>query len=97
MFSTGALTISILGFNRLALFVLLAQNSPCTNKDCTPISELYTGREQTGAKHLILQKYIEGLAFKVLRHYELTFVDGFCGPWQTRAEGVSRDGISSTA
>jgi len=46
----------------------------------------YSGREQTRAKHFILKRYLEGLAFKVLTFSDLTFVDGFCGPWKTRTE-----------
>jgi three-Cys-motif partner protein len=55
------------------------------------MSELgpYAGREQTQAKHFILKGYLEGLAFKVLTFSDLTFVDGFCGPWETKTEDFS--------
>jgi three-Cys-motif partner protein len=49
----------------------------------------YAGREQTQAKHFILKGYLEGLAFKVLTFSDLTFVDGFCGPWKTKTENFS--------
>jgi three-Cys-motif partner protein len=49
----------------------------------------YAGREQTQAKHFILKSYLEGLAFKVLTFSDLTFVDGFCGPWETKTENFS--------
>ncbi len=49
----------------------------------------YAGREQTQAKHFILKRYLEGLAFKVLTFSDLTFVDGFCGPWETQTENFS--------
>jgi three-Cys-motif partner protein len=49
----------------------------------------YAGREQTQAKHFILKGYLQGLAFKVLTFSDLTFVDGFCGPWQTKTEDFS--------
>ena len=42
----------------------------------------YAGREQTQAKHFILRKYLQALAFKVLRHWDVTYVDGFSGPWK---------------
>src|SRR5262249_38676614 len=46
----------------------------------------YFDREQTKAKHFILKSYLQALAFKVLRFYDLTYVDGFSGPWETRTE-----------
>lgn len=49
----------------------------------------YANREQTQAKHFILKGYLEGLAFKVLTFSDLTFVDGFCGPWETKTEDFS--------
>jgi three-Cys-motif partner protein len=49
----------------------------------------YEGREQTQAKHFILKGYLQGLAFKVLTFSDLTFVDGFCGPWETKTEDFS--------
>lgn len=49
----------------------------------------YSGREQTQAKHFILRRYLERLAFKILSFSELTYVDGFSGPWETKTETFS--------
>jgi len=49
----------------------------------------YAGREQTQAKHFILRKYLQALAFKVLRYWDLTYVDGFSGPWKAEREDYS--------
>ena len=35
----------------------------------------YSDREQTKAKHFILKRYLQALAFKVLRFYDITYVD----------------------
>lgn len=48
--------------------------------------QTYAGREQTQAKHFILRKYLQALAFKVLRHWDVTYVDGFSGPWKAERE-----------
>jgi three-Cys-motif partner protein len=53
------------------------------------VSDPYAGREQTGAKHFILRHYLQALAFKVLTFSDLTYVDGFSGPWQTKTEDFS--------
>lgn len=50
------------------------------------MTDLYFGREQTKAKHFILRRYLQALAFKVLRFYDITYVDGFSGPWETKTE-----------
>lgn len=55
-------------------------NSPIATADP------YSGREQTKAKHFILRAYLQGLAFKVLRFFDVTYVDGFSGPWESRLE-----------
>jgi three-Cys-motif partner protein len=47
------------------------------------------GREQTQAKHFILRRYLQALAFKVLSFQDITYVDGFSGPWQTTTENFS--------
>lgn len=52
-------------------------------------SESYAGREQTRAKHFILRSYLQALAFKVLRHWDLTYVDGFSGPWKAETADFS--------
>jgi three-Cys-motif partner protein len=49
----------------------------------------YSGREQTKAKHFILRRYLQALAFKVLTFQDITYVDGFSGPWETKAEDFS--------
>ena len=46
----------------------------------------YEGREQTQAKHFLLKSYLQALAFKILRFCDLTYVDGFSGPWKTQTE-----------
>jgi len=53
------------------------------------VSDPYVGREQTKAKHFILRHYLQALAFKVLRFSDITYVDGFSGPWDTRTEDFS--------
>jgi three-Cys-motif partner protein len=50
------------------------------------VSDPYSGREQTRAKHFVLKHYLEALAFKVLTFSDLTYIDGFSGPWQTKAQ-----------
>jgi len=40
----------------------------------------YSGREQTKAKHFILKRYLQALAFKVLTFSDVTYIDGFSGP-----------------
>jgi three-Cys-motif partner protein len=50
------------------------------------VTDPYSGREQTKAKHFILKRYLQALAFKVLRFSDITYVDGFSGPWQTQTE-----------
>lgn len=37
----------------------------------------YDGREQTKAKHFILKRYLQALAFKVLTFSDITYVDGY--------------------
>jgi three-Cys-motif partner protein len=53
------------------------------------VTDPYFGREQTKAKHFILKSYLQALAFKVLTFSDLTFVDGFSGPWETKTEDFS--------
>src|SRR6266545_3073916 len=50
------------------------------------VSDPYFDREQTRAKHFILGRYLQALAFKVLRFSDITYVDGFSGPWETKTE-----------
>src|SRR5271155_4574803 len=49
----------------------------------------YTDREQTQAKHFILKRYLQELAFKVLRGWDITYVDGFSGPWESKTDDFS--------
>lgn len=49
------------------------------------MTDHYDGREQTKAKHFILRRYLQALAFKVLTFSDITYVDGFSGPWETKA------------
>jgi three-Cys-motif partner protein len=53
------------------------------------VTDPYSGREQTQAKHFILRRYLQALAFKVLTFQDITYVDGFSGPWKTKAENFS--------
>jgi three-Cys-motif partner protein len=50
------------------------------------VSDPYIGREQTKAKHFILRRYLQALAFKVLTFSDIAYVDGFSGPWETQTE-----------
>jgi three-Cys-motif partner protein len=49
----------------------------------------YDDREQTHAKHFILRSYLQALAFKVLRNWDIAYVDGFSGPWKSRTADYS--------
>jgi hypothetical protein len=53
------------------------------------VADPYAGREQTKAKHFILRRYLQALAFKVLRFSDITYVDGFSGPWETQTENFA--------
>lgn len=53
------------------------------------MTDSYSGREQTQAKHFILKRYLQALAFKVITFQDITYVDGFCGPWETKTENFS--------
>jgi three-Cys-motif partner protein len=56
---------------------------------CTPLNtgDLYTGREQTLVKHIILKNYLERFAIIVGSHWDtLTYVDCFSGPWKLKSE-----------
>jgi three-Cys-motif partner protein len=49
------------------------------------LPDLYFGREQSQAKHDILERYLTPFANKILssRYWEsLDFIDGFAGPWE---------------
>src|SRR6516165_6173474 len=53
------------------------------------VTDVYSGREQTKAKHFMLKGYLQALAFKVLTFSDITYVDGFSGPWETKTEDFS--------
>src|SRR5580693_6087367 len=53
------------------------------------VTDAYSGREQTKAKHFILKRYLQALAFKVLTFSDITYIDGFSGPWETKTENFS--------
>ena len=53
------------------------------------VTDPYCGREPTQAKHFILEQYLQALAFKVLTFSDITYVDGFSGPWRTETEDFS--------
>ena len=55
------------------------------------MDEVYQGREQTEAKHIILRRYLQRLAFKTLLGGwdNLAYIDGFSGPWESRTEDHS--------
>ena len=55
------------------------------------MDEVYFGREQTKAKHFILEKYLQALTFKLLLggYPTLTYVDGFSGPWESKTDDYS--------
>jgi three-Cys-motif partner protein len=53
------------------------------------VSDPYVEREQTKVKHFILRHYLQALAFKVLTFSDITYVDGFSGPWETKTEDFS--------
>lgn len=55
----------------------------------------YYGREQSGAKHEILRRYLVPFANKILPQWKsLDFIDGFSGPWEnTDTEDLSDTSI----
>src|ERR1700685_3597174 len=63
--------------------------SSCRRIERITLADPYSGREQTQAKHFILRSYLQALAFKVLTFSDITFVDGFSGPWETKTDNFS--------
>ena len=53
------------------------------------MTDPYSDREATKAKHYILKSYLQALAFKVLTFQDITYVDGFSGPWKTKTDDFS--------
>ena len=50
------------------------------------MDEIYIGREQTAAKHLILKGYLGAFSAKLIKFYNLAYVDAFSGPWKSTSE-----------
>ena len=63
--------------------------SSCRRVERKNVTDPYSGREQTKAKHFILKRYLQALAFKVLTFSDVTYVDGFSGPWETKTGNFS--------
>ena len=55
------------------------------------MSNPYQGREQTQAKHEMLKRYLQAWTFKLMEfgQQELTYVDGFSGPWESKTQDFS--------
>lgn len=56
------------------------------------MDESYAGREQSAAKHHVLEQYLEELAYKVSFFRPgrtLNYIDGFAGPWESHSEDLS--------
>lgn len=49
----------------------------------------YEGREQTQAKHGILRGYLGAFANKLIKYYDIAYIDGFSGPWEEKSEDFS--------
>jgi three-Cys-motif partner protein len=56
------------------------------NTERKGVTDPYSGREQTKAKHFLLKRYLQALAYKVLTFSDITYVDGFSGPWATKSK-----------
>jgi three-Cys-motif partner protein len=57
--------------------------------------EYYRDREQSRVKHVILQRYLESFAQIIGFHWSsITYIDGFSGPWNSRAEDFSDTSFS---
>lgn len=65
----------------------------------TPNFGHYEGREQTYVKHLLLTRYLEGAAYKLIlgRDPTLNFIDAFAGPWRTTDDANYEDASFSLA
>ncbi len=51
--------------------------------------EAYRGREQTYAKHLFLQLYLDRVAFHIAyAQSDFVYIDGFSGPWKAADENL---------
>lgn len=57
--------------------------------------EDYIGREQTYVKHLVLQLYLERVAWNIFSFSdEFVYVDGFSGPWKSSSESYNDTSFS---
>lgn len=55
-----------------------------------PIPIEYIEREQTFAKHIFFEKYLETLCYHILSFKdEFVYVDGFSGPWESKNDSYS--------
>src|SRR5579871_2714891 len=53
-----------------------------------PLPAEYVNREQTFAKHLLFEFYLETLAYHILSFKDgFVYVDGFSGPWESKDAG----------
>jgi three-Cys-motif partner protein len=77
------------GINTHAFRSIGARGQWLLNRKAKRVTDPYSGREQTKAKHFILKRYLQALAFKVLTFSDITYVDGFSGPWETKTENFS--------
>jgi three-Cys-motif partner protein len=58
--------------------------------------ENYRGREQSWVKHYVLSKYLQQFAQIIgFKWPSITYVDGFCGPWNSQAVDLSDTSFSS--
>lgn len=55
------------------------------------MNDAYKGRAQTEAKHFILKRYLQTLIYKLFAsgYKHVAYVDGFSGPWKSKANGFA--------
>lgn len=57
--------------------------------------EHYKGREQSWVKHYVLSKYLAQFGQIIGFHWSsITYVDGFCGPWNVQSDDLSDTSFS---
>lgn len=57
--------------------------------------EHYRGREQSWVKHYVLSKYLAQFGQIIGSHWSsITYVDGFCGPWNAKSTDLSDTSFS---
>ncbi|MBW7942818.1 MAG: three-Cys-motif partner protein TcmP, partial [Candidatus Kuenenia stuttgartiensis] len=55
-----------------------------------PIPTEYVGREQTFAKHIFFETYLETLGYHILSFKDtFVYVDGFSGPWESKNDSYT--------